>query len=138
MRKYCIIITILVAAVSLVAIRARTYSFDAADNTQRAECIRQFGWDINPEPIDEEEITIPAPLDAVYEEYNLLQKEIGLDLEVHQGEKAIRYTYTVLNHPDPKGREVRADILVSDGKMIAGDIMVAALDGYMHAINKRK
>ncbi len=88
--------------------------------------------------MEEEEVIIPLPLDSVYEEYNRLQKEIGLDLTFYQGEKAVRYTYSVKNHPDSEGRQVRANILVSDGKMIAGDIMVTALDGYMHAINKRK
>ena len=128
----------LVVFFSFAAIKARSYSFEAVDNAQRVECIKQFGWEIDPEPLEEEEVFIPLPLDSVYEEYNRLQKEIGLDLTFHQGEKALRYTYSVTNHPDSEGRQVRANILVSGGKMIAGDIMVTALDGYMHAMNKRK
>lgn len=138
MRKYFIIVTILITAVSFAAIRAMTYSFDAADNGQRLVCIGQFGWETEKEPVEEENVIIPSPLDDVYEEYNKLQKQIGLDLTAHQGESATRYTYVVLNHPDKEGREVRANILVSDGKMIAGDIMVVALDGYMHAMNKKR
>ena len=42
------------------------------------------------------------------------------------------YLYKVLNHP--KETEVFADIIVYRGRVIAGDIQSAALDGFMNGL----
>ena len=139
MKRLFVVLGTAAAVIMIYSVFAgRHYVYDAATNEDRIRCIEQFGWETDGAVLESEDITIPDPLGAVYEEYNKMQKEIGLDLEKHKGETAKRYTYEVKNHPDAKGRQVRADILVSDGKMIAGDIMVTALDGYMHALNRRE
>ena len=138
MKKYFVILGIAAMLIICTLVFQKTYVYDAETEEQRIRCIEQFGWEVDGGAIECEEVTIPSPLGAVYEEYNALQKEIGLDLTQHMGETAVRYTYTVTNHPDADGRQVRADILVKDGKMIAGDIMVTSLDGYMHALSGRK
>ena len=138
MKKNYIILGIAAVLIICALFFGKPYVYDAETDAQRIKCIEQFGWEVDGDVLEYEEILIPSPLGAVYEEYNALQKEIGLDLTQHQGETAMRYTYAVKNHPDADGRQVRADIIVKDGKMIAGDIMVTALDGYMHALNRRE
>lgn len=134
MKKYFFILGIALVIIILAAFFGRPYVYEARTETERIRCIEQFGWEIEGMAIETEDVVIPSPLGAVYEEYNTLQKKIGLDLAQHMGETARRYTYIVKNHPDSKGRQVRANILVIDGKMVAGDIMVTALDGYMHSL----
>ncbi|MBQ7718340.1 MAG: DUF4830 domain-containing protein [Clostridia bacterium] len=137
MKKYYIILGIASAIIISVAFFGRSYEFDARTEAERIKCIEQFGWKIEGGAIETEKVAIPSPLGAVYEEYNTLQQKIGLDLANHTGQHATRYTYIVKNRSDAKGRQIRANILVADGKMIAGDIMVTALDGYMIPMNGR-
>ena len=60
-----------------------------------------------------------------------MQKKQGLDLEKYKGKTAKRYSYVVTNYPGvPEG--VRANMVVYNDKIIAGDICSLELDGFMH------
>lgn len=109
----------------------------AGTNEERISILESFGWEVSEEAIEREEVQIPDPLDEVYREYNKLQTPIGLDLERFAGKQAVRYTYEVKNHKDAAGRQVRANLLVHDSQLVAGDIMVTAIDGFMHALNEK-
>ena len=99
-----------------------------------AELIRSFGWEINTTPIESASLVIPEIFDEIYEDYNLLQTEAGLDLEQYKGRPAVRYTYEVLNYPDNEAN-VRANVIVVDGKGVAGDICTVEIGGFMHALS---
>ena len=96
--------------------------------------LKQFGWEVEEDPIEIMEIRIPKEFDKVYQSYNELQKEVGLDLEKYKGRRVKRYTYKVLNHPSSKDVEVRGNILIYKNKVVAGDIMTTAIDGFMNSL----
>lgn len=103
------------------------------DNAGRISFLGSFGWQVEEEPWEILEIVIPTEFDNVYEQYNQLQQQQGYDLTRWRGKTARRYTYRILNYPDPPG-EVYANLIVCDGQIIAGDVSSVALNGFMHGL----
>ena len=111
----------------------RTRDYPAGETSaQQLEFLRGFGWETTGSPVDSREVTIPSDFDQVYERYNKIQKKQGFDLSRFKGEKALRYTYEITNYPGhPAG--IRATLLVSQGKIIGGDICNAQVEnGFLH------
>ena len=79
-------------------------------------------------------LRLPDAPDDVYNQYNRIQLEAGLDLTPYYGSECVRYTYIVLNYPEQTDSEVRANVLCVDGKPVAGDIMTVASDGFMRSL----
>ena len=46
-------------------------------NEERVNYLKSFGWEVNPMPVSSADVTIPKTFDAVYEEYNVVQKSKG-------------------------------------------------------------
>jgi len=102
-------------------------------NEQRLEYIASFAWVVEPEPVEIIEIIIPTQFDALYEEYNAMQKQTGYDLSKHAGRRGKRYTYVVTNYPGVD-QDVRLNLLVRDNRVIGGDIYSPGPDGFMHGL----
>jgi len=96
---------------------------------QRLEFLDSYGWQVSDETV--KTVTIPAVFNAVYENYNAIQRQQGFDLRTYAGQEALCCQYRVVNYPDYHA-EVQATLLVFDGKIIGGDICSLALDGFMH------
>ena len=99
-------------------------------NEDRVNFLASFGWTVKSEPVESEEVTIPEDFDAVFIEYNNLQKMQGLDLSKYKRRDVMRYTYIVENYPDYEGK-VYANVLVYKNRVIGGDICSAAYDGFV-------
>lgn len=97
--------------------------------------LKSYGWEVDKTPVEICEITIPGVFDEVYENYNILQLEAGLDLSPYCGMDAVRYTYILKNFPYEVNCEVRANVVTVDGEPIAGDIMTVGLGGFMYSLN---
>ena len=95
----------------------------------------QFNIAVDENTMTESEITIPSVFNAVYESYNALQKNQGFDLNDYKGQKAVRYTFDVLN--DKEEYEVKANIIVCENRVIAGDLCTYALDGMMTTLTDK-
>lgn len=104
-----------------------------ASNEDRLALLTDLGWEVAMQPEETREVRIPGEFSDVYTRYNELQKEQGLDLAEHKGETVMRYTYLVVNHPSGE-TNVRATLLVKDGRLIGGDVCSARLDGFMHTL----
>ena len=102
-------------------------------NEDRLSLLTELGWEVAMQPEETTEVRIPAEFSDVYERYNLIQKEQGLDLSDYKGEKVMRYTYLVVNHPNGESN-IRATLLVKDNRLIGGDICSARMDGFMHSL----
>lgn len=102
----------------------------------RADFLAGYGWEITTVPEEICQITIPGEFDAVYEQYNQLQKAQGFDLSLFRGETVTRYTYRVNNHPHTE-QVVVANLLVKDRAVIGGDICSTALDGFMETFDRK-
>lgn len=123
---------------SVVTILMVTFAFvyfaRGEDDAANAEFLESYGWSVDKTAVETEEVTIPNPLDRVYENYNELQKRAGLDLTPYMGRSGKRYTYIVKNYPCEVRDEVRANVLCIDGRCVAGDIMTVSADGFMHSL----
>lgn len=112
-------------------------SVKAASNEERIAFIKNFGYDVIKEPVEIKDIIIPEEFGDVYTSYNEIQIEQGFDLNNYKGKSAKSYSYAVTNYPEIENSEktVRANLIVYDSKIIAGDVCSVRLDGFMHAFN---
>lgn len=110
---------------------SNSYGSTVEDNTDRVEFLKNFGWEVSQEPIDVCDITIPLEFNDTYEKYNDIQKSQGLDLSEYKGQNCTHYSYKVNNYPGTDAN-IYADILLLDGKVIAGDICSTEIGGFMH------
>lgn len=101
---------------------------------QRQEFITSLGWVVNSEPDEVVEVVIPKKFDEVYENYNNIQKEQGMNLQRYQGKRCKRYSYTVLNHPSG-ATNVRLNLLVCGNKIVGGDVSSLGMDGFMQGLS---
>lgn len=117
---------------------AEALSYKASSKEERLSFISQFGWAVDEEPVEVREVAIPDAFDDVYNNYNELQKQQGLDLSLYCGKRVKRWTYTVTNYPGyPEGDDcVRINLLVFDGRVVGGDVSSVELDGFMHTFYK--
>lgn len=114
-------------------------NYSASTNEERVNFISQFGWEIDTDPIEVEEVIIPTEFTDVYENYNKIQKEQKLDLEKYKGMRVKRWTYAVKNYPGYENKDgvVRANLLVYEGRVIGGDVCSVELDGFMQGFEKQ-
>ena len=126
----------IVTAVMILAMTAAFIAFgeESVDETN-ADFLQSFGWEVKRKNIESAAVNIPEPFDLVYENYNKLQAEAGLDLRPYAGKKAVRYTYEVTNFPYDEPKNVRANVLCVDDEPVAGDIMTTAADGFMAGLD---
>ena len=103
----------------------------------RVRCTAYYGWQVDATSETKETVYIPSEFDAVYTRYNKLQKMCGFDLLNYRGKGVVRYTYRALNFPNHADSEVFINLLVYEGKLIGGDCMTVALDGFMLPLDRR-
>ena len=129
---------VLALAIGLVLISVLVRGFfvragtvDGSTDEKRAEYFKSIGVSVEDKNADSKQIIIPQSFDDVYSEYNSLQKKAGFDLAPYKGESAVVYTYRL------SGDEyTQAHLIVSDGKIIGGDISSVKLDGEMKPLVK--
>jgi len=102
-------------------------------NDDRVSFLVSLGWEVETEPIEDQEVVIPSDFSDVYAKYAELQSRQGFDIRRYCGVKAHRYTYLVKNYPG-EASPVVADIIVYKNRIIAGDIQCPALDGFMQGL----
>lgn len=132
----CLAIVLIVSIPQGDETTAKTKNLKGETNEQRVEYLESFGWDVVDEPIESAEVIIPSEFDETYESYNLLQQTQGFDLSKYKGKRVMRYTYSVKNYPTDSAENVCATILVSNKKIIGGDISSTSLGGFMHSLLK--
>jgi len=108
---------------------------NAVTNEERLEILRSYGYEVDPTPLETEQITIPAEFNDVYEGYNEIQKKNGFDLGRYKGKKATRYSYVVTNYKN-SDEDVTANLIFYKNKLIAGDISSPKLNGFMHGLDE--
>lgn len=120
------------------AVESETLSFEKIKtNEDRIAFLAQFGWEVGAEPIESTTVTIPKEFDKVFAAYNELQRAQGLDLTEYGGRTVERYTYTVTNYDGYEGT-VLANLLISRGRVIGGDICSADSAGFLHGFTAPK
>ena len=93
-----------------------SYSLKCDKDDEQCAFLEQFG--LLPVKItDSCEVIIPTDFNDTYEEYNKLQKEIGLDLEKFKGKSVQKVTYELKN-----SKAKYAVLLIYKGKVIGGHL----------------
>lgn len=106
----------------------------ASTDQERRDYLASYGWETSSE-YEEKELTIPESWNQVYADYNEVQINQGFDLSDYKGKRVTLYTYTVTNYEGIK-QGIVADMLVSDGVLIGGDICnTSAKDGFLVGFN---
>lgn len=106
-----------------------------ASNDDRIRFLASFGWEVVTSPAETSQVRIPADTSEVFERYNTLQKTMGYDLSAYAGKTVMRYVYTIKNYPGAT-EPVYATILISNNRVIGGDITDTAADGKIHGFDK--
>ena len=107
------------------------YSYDKIKSSgDRVAFLEQFGWELDPQVIEEVTLKIPAEFDRVMNTYNELQKRGGLDLSKYKGKEVTRYSYEIKNYPDYSGRVV-ANVIVYKNRVIGGDVSSCDVKGFI-------
>ena len=104
-------------------------------NEDRIAFLKQFGWNVKENPVEEVEVTIPEKFDKVFVGYNEIQKRQGLDLSKYKGKNVTRYTYEITNYDGESGK-VYVNVIVYRNKVIGGDICSASVGGFIHGFEK--
>lgn len=107
------------------------YDLKAETDAERVAFLAQFGWKVVDKPQEISTIVIPQVFNKVYERYNKIQLDQGLDLLNYSGKKCSKVSYIVTNYPDTS-QQVNANLLIYNGNVIGGDISSTRLDGFMH------
>ena len=108
---------------------------DVKDENARINFLKQFGWEVNPNSVEEKSVVIPSTFDSVFNGYNELQLKQGLDLSRYKRKEVTRYTYEVTNYTGFDGR-VFANIIVYKGRVIGGDLCTESNDGFIHGFSR--
>ena len=144
----CLALTALIALIAFVPTYATgqdaaqvgvdtSYNYEKIkSNEDRINFIKQFGWEVEAQPIKEQEVTIPKEFDKIFAAYNEIQRRQGLDLSSFKKKNVMRYTYVVTNYPDYDG-EVYVNILVYRNKVIGGDVCSADVNGFIHGFERQ-
>lgn len=106
-------------------------SLEARNNDQRLAFLQSFGWQVQPEPLQTQEVRIPEEFNEVFTRYNQLQQSQGFDLSAYAGKTAKRYVYAVTNYPGDDETH-NATVLVYKGSIIGGDVASQAQGGRIH------
>ncbi len=104
---------------------ARAKNIDGSTNAKRIEYIKSLGIEPDDTNVSSKQITLPQIFGEVYKKYNRLQKKAGFDLSHYKGEKATVYTYAL------SGSDRELHLIVSENKIIGGDIADINVDGEM-------
>lgn len=101
------------------ATRDEAGKYSLVAQTVGGECgfLNQFGLDVNADSRQCETVAIPSYFNDTYEEYNALQKKIGLDLEAFKGREVQKITY-MLENSDEK----YAVLLTLKGRVIGAHL----------------
>ena len=130
-RRLLLIVLLLIAAAVVLALCLR--SAQGATNEARVAFLGGYGWQVEPEPVKTQLVTVPADPSEVFLRYNELQVSQGYDLLQFSGEELTRYVYRITNYPDENG-VYYATLLVKDGQIVGADVASNAKTGVMHGL----
>lgn len=118
-------------------LKDNNYMQNLTTTEARLKCLQYYGWEGDPASETERKVCIPKPLDEVYQRYNRLQTVCGFNLEKYAGTSVEGYAYQVTNFPYELDEPVYVNLLIYKGRLIGGDCMSNAIDGFMLPIDRK-
>ena len=96
---------------------------EVATNEARVAFLEQFGWEVQAEPVQTQQVRVPEDPSEVFLRYNDLQQSQGYDLLSYSGKTLTRYVYQITNYPG------------SDGVYFATLVASSRQNGVMHGFS---
>lgn len=126
------------AAAAFFALAALLFSLRSPERrlvstAERCAYLAARGYSADPASEEVKEIVLPREFDAILEDYNALQLSAGYDLRQAAGRHCRIYTYELIDCPDWDGR-VFAVLYIFRGRVIAGDIHTASVEGFLRPL----
>ncbi len=118
------------------AATASAQNTDVSTNAGRIAFLVNCGWKVTSNPVEVVEVVIPETFNAVYTNYNAIQKLQGYDLSNYKGMRVKRWTYEINNYPGG-AQGVNANLLIYNNKVIGGDVSSVELDGFMQGLSAK-
>ena len=106
---------------------------DLTTNEARIAYLGDWGWKVEPEPVETLQFLLPETLDEPYLSYNVLQKSQGFDLAECCGKQVSRYTYAVTNYPQQQ-EGAQVNLYVCEGMPVAGDVCCSGENGFRNPL----
>ncbi len=125
----------LMAVLLILIITIGFLLFSSDQNTVNLRFLSSYGIDVDSHPIESEVVKIPEVFDEIYEGYNLVQLESGLDLRPYRGKRAVRYSYKLLNPLQDMPADVRVTVICVNRRPVAGDIVSVSVSGFILPLN---
>lgn len=123
---------VILAVIYAVLLRPQNGGKQRGDTEEdRQAFLSSYGWEVDPSGSYVVEVQIPKNFDSIFETYNEIQLAQGCDLWNYAGKRVKRYSYPVSNYP-AYSKDIRANLLVYNGKIIGGDISNTEKDGFSH------
>lgn len=103
----------------------------AGSTTARINFVKKLGYSVEPSSEQKENIKIPMVFNDVYEGYNSIQQEIGVNLYNYRGAECVRFTYKISDS------DYVVNLITYKNRVIGGDICTVALDGEMKPLGDK-
>lgn len=126
MKRYIIVITAAAMCAMLAIIFVSSHPVSKVYAAQ--QYLKQLGWKTRDIPEETETVVINSDS----EQYIKMQRDCGYDLQPYLGKQLLRCTFRIKNYPGDYA--VYANVLLYNGKVVGGDIMTRALDGFMKGL----
>ena len=104
-----------------------------SDEYDMVEFLKQFGYEVDPVPVEKLTVLIPDEFNSVFEKYNRIQRAQGLNLKRYAGKEAEIYTFKVTNYGVDN---VFATLFIRNERVIAGDICSADGESFVHGFKR--
>lgn len=118
------------------SVAAVSYNYsNVKTNEDIVQFLEGFGYEVNPEPIETAEVTVPGKFDSVYQRYNDIQRAQGLNLKKFAGKTVKRYSYEIIGYDDASDCAM-ANILIFNGSIVGGDISRSGENAFIHGFKK--
>lgn len=123
-------------ALSLIVVITALFLFFSTDtDILNKKFLSSFGIQVSKNATQISQIKIPKEFDEIYENYNLMQIECGLDLSPYKGKTATRYTYIMENFPEKGSTDILVNVICVKNRPVAGDIMSPSISGFIKPLN---
>lgn len=143
-RRLLLIVLLLLAAAMVLALclrgagsgsaqQAAENETQADTNEARIAFLARFGWQVEPEPTQMQQVRVPEDPGEVFLRYNELQRAQGYDLLQYSGQTLTRCVYKITNYPQEGS--YYATLLLLDGQIVGADVASSAKNGVMHGLS---
>ena len=131
-KKKLICALLVVAALAALLVFCLRNPGGEGKNDDRLAFLSSFGYSVRGEPVQVQQVKIPAEPSEVFDRYNALQLSQGYDLSRLAGRSVTRYVYEL----ESEDGAWYATVLEHRGQIVGGDVASPDPGGTMHGFRQ--